>query len=105
MPLIEKRLFLIDCPVDEQELSLRDPALFRYLKAGEPSVAKGYLCHSRSPWYSQEARPPSPFLCTYMGRAGMEIERHSASFITIPPQRQRTFICYSTRVLPCVRLS
>ena len=70
MPLLERRLFLIDCPVDEQELSLRDPALFRYLKAGEPSVAKGYLCQSRSPWYSQEARPPSPFLCTYMGRAG-----------------------------------
>ena len=72
MPLIEKRLFLIDCAVSEQELSQRDPALFKYLKAGESSVANGYLCRSRSPWYSQESRPPSPFLCTYMGRAGSE---------------------------------
>lgn len=70
MPKIEKRLFLIDCPLDEGELSRRDPALFKYLKAGESSVATGYLCRSRSPWYSQESRPPSPFLCTYMGRAG-----------------------------------
>jgi hypothetical protein len=70
MPKIEKRLFLIDCQVDEEELYRRDLALFKYLKAGESSVATGYLCRSRSPWYSQELRPPSPFLCTYMGRAG-----------------------------------
>ncbi len=28
-----------------------------------------YLCKHRSPWYAQEKRPPSMFLCTYMGRA------------------------------------
>ncbi|MGA2672173.1 MAG: hypothetical protein ABSE99_03000 [Terracidiphilus sp.] len=75
MPMIEKRLLLIDCPVGEEELSRRDPALFKYLKAGESSVANGYLCRSRSPWYSQELRPPPPFLCTYMGRAGSEDRR------------------------------
>ncbi len=75
MPMIEKRLFLIDCPIDEEELCRRDPALFRYLKAGESNVANGYLCRSRSPWYSQEVRPPSPFLCTYMGRAGSEMQK------------------------------
>jgi hypothetical protein len=75
MPLIEKRLFLIDCPVAEEELCRRDLALFRYLKAGESNVANGYLCRSRSPWYSQEKRPPSPFLCTYMGRAGSETQK------------------------------
>ncbi|MGB8261028.1 MAG: hypothetical protein WCE75_11785 [Terracidiphilus sp.] len=69
-PKIEKRLFLVDCPVGEEELSRRDPALFRYLKEGESSVAGGYLCRSRDPWYSQESRPPAPYLCTYMGRPG-----------------------------------
>lgn len=75
MPMIERRLFLIDCPVDEEELNRLDPALFKYLKAGESSVANGYLCRSRSPWYSQESRPSSPFLCTYMGRAGSETQK------------------------------
>jgi len=75
MPMIDKKLFLIDCRVDEEELSRRDPALFKYLKAGESSVANGYICRSRSPWYSQELRPPSPFLCTYMGRAGSETQQ------------------------------
>jgi hypothetical protein len=28
-----------------------------------------YLTSGRTPWYSQEQRPPAPFLCTYMGRA------------------------------------
>lgn len=70
IPLLERRLYLIDCRLGEVELSLRDRALFDYLKSGESSVAKGYLCRSRSPWYAQESRPASPFVCTYMGRAG-----------------------------------
>jgi hypothetical protein len=68
IPILEKRLFLIDCPLGEEELSVKDPALFKYLKAGKSSAANGYLCRSRSPWYSQESRPAPPFLCTYMGR-------------------------------------
>ena len=68
VPLIPRRLFLIDCPLPLDELEAFDPALAGYLRAGIDLVAKGYLCSSRSPWYSQEKRPPAPFLCTYMGR-------------------------------------
>ncbi|MHC5731479.1 MAG: SAM-dependent DNA methyltransferase, partial [Nostoc sp.] len=40
-----------------------------YLQMGvENGISDRYLCRHRSPWYSQENRPPSPFLCTYMGR-------------------------------------
>jgi len=68
VPLVPRRLFLIDCPLPLDQLETCDPALARYLRAGVDTVAKGYLCGSRSPWYSQEKRPPALFLCTYMGR-------------------------------------
>lgn len=45
------------------------PTLWKYLQHGmEAGVHKRYLCQHRNPWYSQEKRPPAPFLCTYMGR-------------------------------------
>jgi adenine-specific DNA-methyltransferase len=45
------------------------PSLWEYLQAGiRQGIGDRYLCKHRSPWYSQENRPPSPFLCTYMGR-------------------------------------
>lgn len=45
------------------------PNLWNYLQLGvETGINNRYLCRHRSPWYSQENRPPSPFLCTYMGR-------------------------------------
>jgi adenine-specific DNA-methyltransferase len=69
MPLLERRLFLIDCHLGEDELRAIDPALARYLEAGKDSAGQGYLCRSRTPWYSQEERPPAPLLCTYMGRS------------------------------------
>jgi hypothetical protein len=31
-------------------------------------IQQAYLTSRRAPWYSQEQRPPAPFLCTYMGR-------------------------------------
>jgi len=67
-PVLQRRLYLIDCPLPMDDLERVDPALAQYLRKGIDSVAKGYLCASRSPWYSQEKRPPAPFLCTYMGR-------------------------------------
>jgi adenine-specific DNA-methyltransferase len=68
LPLLDRRLFLIDCSLDEHALREAEPALAEYLETGKKNVAAGYLCSSRSPWYSQEKRPPAPFLCTYMGR-------------------------------------
>jgi hypothetical protein len=45
------------------------PLLWEYLEMGvRQGISDRYLCKHRSPWYSQEKRPPSPFLCTYMGR-------------------------------------
>ncbi|MBI1741043.1 MAG: Eco57I restriction-modification methylase domain-containing protein [Acidobacteriales bacterium] len=67
-PTLDRRLFLIDCALSESEVEKIDPGLGRYLKSGRHTVAQGYLCKSRSPWYAQERRPPAPFLCTYMGR-------------------------------------
>jgi hypothetical protein len=45
------------------------PALWKYLQTAQQlGVMDGYLIGKRSPWYKQEQREPTPFLCTYMGR-------------------------------------
>lgn len=68
-PLLENRLFLLDCDLPESIVQARFPQLWRYLQKGvERGIAERYLCRHRSPWYSQEKRPPPPLLCTYMGR-------------------------------------
>jgi hypothetical protein len=60
---------LIDCPLQPEDVERDYPTLWDYLKRGIASkVHEGYLASRRSPWYSQEHRPPAPFLCTYMGR-------------------------------------
>jgi adenine-specific DNA-methyltransferase len=69
VPLLERRQFLIDCDLSQEELELREPALWRYLRNGLEAVAPRYLCRSRRLWYSQERRPASPILCTYIGRS------------------------------------
>jgi len=62
------RLWLLDCRLPLAEIEARWPALARYLESGAETVASGYLCRHRRPWYAQEERPAAPFLCTYMGR-------------------------------------
>lgn len=62
-------LVLLDCPLPADEVRRQFPALARYLEAGErEGIDERYLPSHRRPWYSQEARPPAPVLCTYMGR-------------------------------------
>jgi adenine-specific DNA-methyltransferase len=68
-PILERRLFLLDCRIPEEAVKAQYPALWRYLETGKPELAERYLCKTRYPWYSQEQRSPSPFLCTYMGRS------------------------------------
>jgi adenine-specific DNA-methyltransferase len=68
-PILERKLFLLDCRLPEEEIKGRYPALWRYLQSGKPSVSERYLCRSRRPWYRQEERPPTPFICTYIGRS------------------------------------
>jgi len=67
-PKLERQLFMLDCRLPEDEIKSRYPSLYAYLETGKPDVSERYLCHSRSPWYSQENRPPAPIVCTYMGR-------------------------------------
>jgi hypothetical protein len=77
-PLIDQPLLLLDCDLPEEEVRSRYPALWKYLERGmAEGVHKGYICRNRSPWYSQEQRPPAPFLCTYMGRQGKQGKRRS----------------------------
>jgi predicted RNA methylase len=75
-PILDRSLFLLTCNLPEDYVRATYPTLWKYLQTG---VAKGinkrYLCQHRSPWYSQENRPASPFLCTYMGRRGVRGEK------------------------------
>ena len=69
-PLLERRLFLLDPPWTEGQIKERHPKLWNYLEEGKAEgVADGYLCRHRPLWYSQERRPPAPFVCTYLGRS------------------------------------
>jgi len=71
IPLISRQLYLLDTKLSFDEIKQKYPSLANYLETGgegEKPVKDRYLCQSRSPWYSQERRPPPPMLCTYMGR-------------------------------------
>jgi adenine-specific DNA-methyltransferase len=68
-PDIERRLFLLDTKLPEDEIRKRFPDLFAYLGEGrERGIHDRYLCKHRSPWYGQENRLPAPIVCTYLGR-------------------------------------
>lgn len=68
-PIIDRQLFLLSCDLPPLEVKAKYPSLWEYLEMGvKQGISDRYLCKHRSPWYSQEKRPPSPFLCTYMGR-------------------------------------
>ncbi len=68
-PLIDRQLCVIDCNLPEAMVQAMYPTLWSYLQtANALGVMEGYLINKRSPWYRQEQREPTPFLCTYMGR-------------------------------------
>ncbi len=69
-PDVSPRLYLLDCSEPEERIRTAWPRLYEYLQQGrEQKIHTTYLASRRTPWYSQERRPPAPFLCTYMGRA------------------------------------
>ncbi len=74
-PSIDRQLFLLDCNLPEEQLKVEYPSLWKYYESGKPAVSERYLCRTRTPWYSQEKRPPSPFICTYMGRCDKKRNR------------------------------
>ena len=70
VPMNAERRFLLDCTgrnLEDLPLSVR-----AYLESGMPKTATRNLCVSRNVWYSQEQREPTPFLCSYMGRGGVD---------------------------------
>ena len=68
-PDIPNRLYLVDSDLDERTIAETSAELAGYLQTGyKRGVPNGYLCDKRTPWYSQEQRPPAPFLSTYLGR-------------------------------------
>lgn len=70
MPQVATRLFLLDCALPEAQIESQWPKFFEYLNQGkQQEIHSAYLASHRMPWYSQENRPPAPFLCTYMGRS------------------------------------
>jgi predicted RNA methylase len=68
-PLLDKRLFLLDCDLPEDEVQRNHPTLWAYLQTGFKDVASRYLCRSRRHWYAQERRAAAPIVCTYIGRS------------------------------------
>ena len=68
-PRLDIQLCLVDCSLSESDVEARFPTLWKYLQTARAAgVMDGYLVTKRSPWYKQEQRGPTPFLCTYMGR-------------------------------------
>lgn len=70
VPALFPRLHLLDCGEPEERIRANWPHFFKYLQKGrQEDIHVSYLASHRIPWYSQEQRPPAPFLCTYMGRS------------------------------------
>ncbi|MCC6474093.1 MAG: hypothetical protein IT514_10150 [Burkholderiales bacterium] len=68
-PDIERRLFLLDTKLSEEEIQRRFPSLAAYFAEGKvKGLQERYLCKHRALWYAQEERPPAPIVCTYLGR-------------------------------------
>ena len=68
-PVLKPQLFLLDCRLPPDIIKIRYPSLWDYLETGrDKGVSERYLCRNRTLWYVQEDRPPSMFVCTYMGR-------------------------------------
>lgn len=89
-PVLDTQLFLLDCRLPPDMIKLRYPSLWDYLETGRQNgISERYLCKHRKPWYGQEDRPPSLFVCTYMGRGSNDrntpfrfILNHSKATVT-----------------------
>jgi adenine-specific DNA-methyltransferase len=68
-PILDDERVLLSCSLPESQVKQLYLSLWQYYQRGiEQKVHRTYICSHRSPWYSQESRPPCPILCTYMGR-------------------------------------
>ena len=110
-PVLERRSFLLDCQLEEDEVKQRYPKLWAHLEEGKAQgVPKRYLCRHRTPWYTtsrprsssaEETRSTSTrprfFANTYPTRGRSPNDRYrpdSGAVLTVdipPPSRnQRT---------------
>jgi predicted RNA methylase len=81
-PLLTRRLWLLDCRLPDDQIRAYHPRLWRYLEQGRAAFGGGYLCSRRAPWFLQERREPTAFLCTYMTRGGGRfIFNHSRAIV------------------------
>ena len=72
-PSINPQLSLLDCNLSEDQVAAQYPELMAYLNTAKGlGILDRNLIRHRHPWYKQEHRDPSPFLCTYMGRGGKD---------------------------------
>lgn len=72
-PAVRPQLCLLDCTLSLREIRSRYPRLFKYLgTARSLGILDRTLVKRRHPWYKQERRGASPFLCTYMGRGSQD---------------------------------
>ncbi len=68
-PLIDEQLFLVSSDLPEESIKILYPSFWQYLEKGkEEGITGRYICKHRSPWYSQERRPPATFLFNIIGR-------------------------------------
>jgi len=68
-PVLDQKSVLVSCGLPEEIIRKVYPALWNYLQQGvEQKFNERYICRHRSPWYSQEYRPPAPLLFNIMGR-------------------------------------
>ncbi|MGA2309202.1 MAG: N-6 DNA methylase [Candidatus Bathyarchaeia archaeon] len=68
-PILDQKLFLLSCKLPEEIVRTNYRTLWNYLQSGvEQKVNERYICRHRSPWYSQEKRPPASLLFNIMGR-------------------------------------
>ncbi|MBI5695271.1 MAG: SAM-dependent DNA methyltransferase [Nitrospirae bacterium] len=73
LPVGITRHFLFSSDIPEDQIRLDYPHVWDFLRSGhDRGIPERYICRNRSPWYSQERREASPFLCTYMGRTGVD---------------------------------
>jgi adenine-specific DNA-methyltransferase len=90
-PQIDRKLFLLDCSLKEEDIKQKYPALWRYLEEGRgKGVCDRFLCKNKRLWYQQEFRPEAPIFCTYIGRSNNKKKQNRKTFRFILNHSQAT---------------
>lgn len=73
-PCLERKLFLLDLRLSENEIKIQLPSVWKYLEDGKSmGFHKTYICQHRSVWYFQDSRPSPPIVCNYLGRSDTKV--------------------------------